>query len=69
MAQDPVRPFGNVMMAVLNDSQIRAANRRGFHPQQRLTAFNFGILDNPGSNMLTALVNDGFNSKLPPFPD
>jgi hypothetical protein len=63
MTQNAICSAWNQVMPVFNNSQIRAANCRRFHPQQRFAGFDFRILDDLNTNILNIFVNDCLNIK------
>ncbi len=63
MTQNAICSAGNQVMPVLNNSQIRTANRCRFYPQQRFTGSNFRIPDGLDINILNIFVNKRLNIK------
>ncbi len=69
MTQNAICSVGNQVMPVLNNSQIRTANCRRFHPQQRFAGSDFRVRDGLGTNILNIFVNDCLNIKPPTIRD
>lgn len=58
MTENAICSAGNQVMPVLNNPQIRTANRRRFHPQQRFAGSDFRIPDGLGINISNIFVNN-----------
>lgn len=63
MTENTICSAGNQLMPVLNNPQIRTANRRRFHPQQRFAGSDFRVRDGLGINISNIFVNNCLNIK------
>lgn len=63
MTENAICTTWNQMMPVLNNPQIRTANRCRFNPKQRFAGSDFRIPDGLGINILNIFVNNCLNIK------